>query len=312
MSALPEVKRHYLNHHLDSSRWEVYTPRSDDMIITTSYKCGTTFTQQILYNLLVENTADADVFPNLMSVSPWVDARFFPVTKKDLGRFLDAISHRRFLKSHLPLDGLPYFPEVSYLIVARDPRDVFMSLLNHYGAYTDTMYMMLNDGVDRPIPRYDGDDHTLWQKWLTQGWFEWEQEGYPFWSNMCHTQSFWNFRHLPNFLFLHYQDMKSDLPGTVRRIAAFIDHPVDDRQVADVVRAVSFDKVKAQAVAESSREEGIAFKGGQATFINKGTNERWKDFLTEAELELYRQTRDRVLIPDCAAWLEAGGEIPLP
>ena len=52
---------------------------------------------------------------------------------------LEAQAHRRFIKSHLPLDALPYFPQVRYIVVVRDPRDVFMSFWNHYSAMTDAL-----------------------------------------------------------------------------------------------------------------------------------------------------------------------------
>ena len=45
---LPEISRTYRNHHLDSTLWREYEPRPGDVIVTTSYKSGTTFTQQIL------------------------------------------------------------------------------------------------------------------------------------------------------------------------------------------------------------------------------------------------------------------------
>lgn len=63
-------------------------------------------------------------------MSPWIDARFQGPVDEELAQ-LEAQTHRRFIKSHLPLDGLPYYPNVKYLVVARDPRDVFMSLMNH-------------------------------------------------------------------------------------------------------------------------------------------------------------------------------------
>lgn len=304
----PKVSKTYLNHHLDSSRWEVYEPQAGDIVVTTSYKCGTTFTQQILYNMLVRNTADDETFPPLGPVSPWLDARFFPMSKEELGGYIKTLPQQRFLKSHLPLDGLPYFKEANYIIVGRDPRDVFMSLVNHYGAYTDFFYDELKHDGEPEMPRFDGDIRALWKSWITRGWFEWEQEGYPFWSNMHHTQSYWDYKHLPNFLFLHYSDMLSDLPAIVRRLAEFIDHPMTGDEVAAVVNAVSFDTVKKQAVAESTQpsETPEVFKGGQATFINKGTNGRWRDVLTDEDLELYKETRDKVLSPDCAAWLEEG------
>lgn len=311
VSKIPEVTRTYINHHLDSTRWGIYHPRADDIIVTTSYKSGTTYTQQILYNLLVESTSEMEVYPDFGMASPWIDARHWG-PKEDLGTLLESQEHRRFLKSHLPLDGLPYFPEVKYIIVARDARDVFMSLLNHYGAYTDSSYAELNSEGVEPLPRYRGDPHALFEQWITRGWFEWEQEGYPFWAHMGHVQSYWDYRHLPNFMFLHYRDMVKDVAGTVVKICDFIERPIDDKELQQVVRAVSFDRVKQQAKTSTERQEGEMdgfFDGGTATFINKGTNGRWRDFLTEEELALYRETRDRVLSPDCARWLEQGGEV---
>ena len=44
----PERTRTYQNHHLDSTRWDAVTPRPDDIIITTAYKAGTTWTQRIV------------------------------------------------------------------------------------------------------------------------------------------------------------------------------------------------------------------------------------------------------------------------
>jgi aryl sulfotransferase len=304
--SLPSVTRTYLNPHLDSSRWQVYTPRVDDIVVTTSYKSGTTFTQQILYNLLVRNTVRDETFPNLDDVSPWVDSRFYPVPMDKLGDYLESFETRRFLKSHLPLDGLPYFSQVKYIIVARDPRDVFVSLLNHYRAYTPAFYEKVTWPGEATLPRFDGNVSALWKNWITKGWFEWEMEGYPFWSNMHHTQSYWDFRHLPNFLFLHYADMLADLDGSIKRIAQFIELDLSDEQIQAASKAVRFDQVKRQAIAESRQtsDQPEAFEGGQATFINKGTNGRWRELLTIEDLAMYAATRDKVLTPDCANWLE--------
>ena len=50
--ARPQQTRVYKNHHLDSTRWEQVPLREDDVIISTSLKTGTTWTQRIL-SLLV-------------------------------------------------------------------------------------------------------------------------------------------------------------------------------------------------------------------------------------------------------------------
>jgi aryl sulfotransferase len=39
--------------------------------------------------------------------------------------------HRRFIKTHTPLDGIPYYPECTYFVVFRNPKDVYFSGVNH-------------------------------------------------------------------------------------------------------------------------------------------------------------------------------------
>ncbi|MEE3327452.1 MAG: sulfotransferase domain-containing protein [Myxococcota bacterium] len=310
MDERPRLTRIYQNHHLDSTRWRVWAPRSSDVVVTTSYKSGTTLTQQILAQMLYGESQPGH---DLSELSVWPDARFHHLSLQDLETKLESTPGRRFLKSHLALDGLPYHEEVRYIVVARDPRDVFMSLLNHYDNYTDEAYRSFNDEerVGNPLPPFPGDARSMWRNWITRGWFPWESEGWPFWGNMHHTQSYWEWRHLPNILFLHYADMRSDHEGAVQKIATFLGHDLDEGNLARIVEASSFETAKKRAIAydQEQSEEPRQFRGGEAAFIHKGTNGRWKDILSEEDLELYEETKRRVLTPDCAAWLEQGSEV---
>lgn len=308
---IPKRTRIYQNHHLDSTRWDVVVPRDDDIIVTTSYKSGTTWAQQILLHMI---HPDADPMPDPRQISPWPDARFFGLSREDLEALCEGQERRRFLKSHLPLDGLPYWPQVKYLIVGRGPRDVFMSMHNHYWNYTELMMKMMNDSPDRvgdPLPLCPDDPKDLWPDWISRGWFEWESEGYPFWSNMHHTQTYWDYRHLPNFFFVHYNDMLVDLDREVGRIADFVDIALTDAQRARVVEETTFENAKRSSVAQAEKSgEGTAFwKGGVEAFFFKGSNGRWRDVLSEDDLVMYEEAKRRVLSPDCAAWLEKGGPV---
>ena len=305
-TSLPSPTREYKNHHLDSTRWRAFQPRDDDIIVTTAYKSGTTWMQQILHLLIFKDTPDA--LPAGL-VSPWIDARFH-APLEEVAAGLEAQTHRRFVKSHLPLDGLPYYPQVKYVVVARDARDVFMSFWNHYRNYTDELMERLNErtgwsGDSLPDPPAEDAVHEVWREWMTRGWFEWESEGWPFWSNLHHTQTYWPHRDLDNILLFHYSDMLLNLRGQILRLAAYLGFELTDEELERIVKAASFDQMK-KAFKPMDELLRSTFKGGSDAFIFKGTNGRWRGVLSADDLALYKEAKERVLTPDCAAWLETG------
>jgi aryl sulfotransferase len=302
-STQPRVRHSYLNHHLDSTRWESYTMRDDDIIIATYVKSGTTWMQAIVSHLIFQDLQ----LRSLMDVSPWVDTSLWPITWENLAKLLGSMEHRRFLKSHLPLDGLPFYSQVKYIVVGRDARDVFMSLWNHYRNYTPEFYERANQPahVKRPLPRCPEDVREFWRQWMTKGWFEWESDGYPFWSILHHTQTWWDFRHLPNILFVHYNDLLQDLKGGIRRVARFLEIGASEEILSYIARAVSFGSMKRQADRLVPDHE-VTFRSGAQVFVNKGTIGRWQAVLDEEDLKLYEAAVARTLSPDCAWWLENG------
>ena len=124
MTSTPKLVRKYRNHHLDSSRWERFVLRDGDIVVTTSGKSGTTWMQMIVRLLIHENT---DGLPPVVRLSPWVDAAF-QMPLDGMIDVLEAQEHRRAVKSHLPSDGVPFFPQLRYIVVGRDARDAFMSM----------------------------------------------------------------------------------------------------------------------------------------------------------------------------------------
>jgi aryl sulfotransferase len=302
----PACTRLYRNHHLDSRRWEKVRFRPDDILISTSYKAGTTWTQRIV-SLLIFGPGPLPA--PLFALSPWIDARFFPIPLETIVAGIEAQSHRRFLKTHLPLDGLPWDPDVKYVMVGRDGRDVFMSLVNHYGSYTDLAYQLFNSGADLegdPLPRCPDDVHELFDGWVHRGWFPWENDGWPMWSHLHHAQSFWEHRNEPNIHFVHYADLKADLEGEMRRLAQFLGITVSEADWPVLAGKATFAAMRDEAIALEDPAQPEFFAGGQARFFFKGTNGRWRDVLTNAELIEYDKAVKRTLSPECAAWLEQG------
>jgi aryl sulfotransferase len=290
-----------LSQHRDSRRWDAYRPRPGDVIISTSAKSGTTWMQRIL-SLLVLGPGD---LPDALSrISPCLDQWFLGPLDEEIAR-IEAQTHRRFLKAHIPLDALPYFSEVRYINVGRDTRDVFMSLWNHYSSYTDAMYERLSNGPSgEPLPRCPEEIREFWRVWMSKACYPWEEDGYPFGSPHAHATSFWNHRHLPNVLIVHYDDMKTDLGGEMRRVAAFCAIDVLDDAWPAVVDGARFETMKRDA-AKLVPGTTLAFKDGPDSFIYKGTGGRWRDVLTGEDLELYERRAVR-LDPVLRRWLENG------
>ena len=299
----PERTRVYESNHLDSPRWDAFETRPDDIVITTAYKSGTTWMQTIVANLLFP---DGEFPGPIMDISPWIDMRIRPFD--EIQETTAAQTHRRFLKTHLALDGLSYRDHVQYIYVGRDLRDVFMSLWNHYSALNDEFYATINDSdvlVGAPMPRCPDDIKELWKTWVLRGWFEWEEEGYPYWSSSHHAQTWWDYRHLENILFVHFGDLLEAPGDEILRIANFLGIEVSPDALRGILHAVSFDSMKKNSDSVVGEVAGM-FTGGSKRFINKGTNGRWRGVLNDEALEQYRAMTRRALSPECTRWLEEG------
>lgn len=107
---------------------------------------------------------------------------------------------------------------------------------------------------------------------------------------------------MPNVMLLHYAELKRDMPAQIRRIAEFLEITIDESKWLDILEHCSFDYMKKHA-AKSAPLGGVFWEGGAQTFIHKGTNGRWKDILTEADIARYEATALQNLGSECANWL---------
>lgn len=288
----PQKQRELHNHHFDSTVWNDFKFRDGDIVIATYAKSGTTWVQQIVGQLLFGGAEDIE----LAKMSPWLDLRVPP--KEEKLAAVEAQTHRRFIKTHLPIDALVFSPRAKYIYIGRDGRDVVWSLYNHHAKANDSWYRSINDTPGRigpPIPRPPADVKQYFNEWL-------EGDGYPFWPFFEHVAGWWEVRELPNVMLLHYAELRRDLAGTIRRIAAFLDIGIDAAAFPAIVEHSTFDYMKGNA-AKAAPGGGTAWDGGAETFIHKGVNGRWRDVLSPEESGRYERIARRELGPACAAWL---------
>lgn len=292
---LPVKTRELHNHHFDSTIWNDFEFRDDDIVISTYAKSGTTWMQQIVSQLIFDGQPGLPV----AEMSPWLDLRVPPKAVKL--PIVAAQTHRRFVKTHLPVDALVFSPKAKYIYIGRDGRDVVWSLYNHHASANDFWYEALNDTPGRvgpPIGRPPASVHDYFLEWL-------DRDGFPFWSMWENVRSWWAIRTLPNVYFTHFELLKTDMAGEIEKIATFLDIPIRADKWGDILHHCSFDYMKANAT-PSVPLGGAFWDGGAETFIYKGTNGRWRETLTAADSAAYESRAERELGRDCANWLSTG------
>lgn len=302
MTNLPKQTRVYKTEQFQSERWDDWKFRDDDIIVSTAMKSGTTWMLRIVGLLIFQDLNKVD---NEVMGAIWPDAAFGgPI--EDLLADAEAKTHRRFMKSHIPMDGLPYHPKAKYINVARDVRDNFMSLQHHWQGAAEPMYDLIDTLWPDPFPRFadQGDIHERWRRWMTEGRHDFVSDGWPFQSVFNFADSFWNTRTTPNILMVHYNDMKTDLEGEMRRVAEFLEIEIPEADWPGYIEAASFDSMK-RDLDEMVPEFNFFFAHGATGFMNKGTNNRWKDELTDEDLALYEAKASK-LDPAHRNWLENG------
>jgi aryl sulfotransferase len=186
---------------------------------------------------------------------------------------------------------MPFHDDTLYIHVARDPRDACMSYHNHENGLSDhALGLMDAQGlaiteIAAPYPRPLADPHDFFRRWLRDPAFA------PFDDWTCAEyfdlqRSYWAVRGQPNVLMIHYNDLKADLEGEMRRIAAFIGVKTPPSLWPDLVDAASFTSMQRDGDAILGMA-AQSWKEGSKTFLHKGTNDRWRGLLTDADLADY-------------------------
>jgi hypothetical protein len=167
----------------------LYQPREDDLFVVTYPKSGSTLMQMMLYQMTSDGSME---IPHINSVAPWFESCYL----RGMVDMLESLPSPRFFKSHLLYDGIPKGRKTIYVV--RNVRDVAVSAYHHYCLVT---------GKQPPLEKYI-DDFLQGKTPLFNSWFE-------------HMSSWLPHRNDRNVLFLRYEEIIADLPGTVHAVSRF-------------------------------------------------------------------------------------------
>lgn len=255
-----------------------YEAQPKDVFVVTQMKCGTTWMQHVVYEVLNRGAGDlVESGTALYAVSPWVEAlKSVPVADAPL---IGSERPSRVIKTHMPAEMCPYSPDARYIYVVRHPVSCFAScvdfLATNMGAFVP--------GQDAVEAWYCSDESMWWRSWPThvRGWWELSR------------------RH-DNVLFVRFEDMKADLAAVVRQVTAFLGmEPLTEQELERVVHKCGFAYMQEnKGTFEMHPPHILAI---DAELFVKGTADRHKD--------VPEVTRRRIM-DWCAGQME-DGPVPL-
>lgn len=293
------IKR-YRSGDEDSGRWEGFGFRDGDIVISTRSKTGTTWVQMICA-LLIFQTPDLPA--PLSELSPWLDHLVAP--RDAVCEQLATQQHRRFIKTHTPLDGIPLDPRVTYLVTGRHPLDMAVSLY-HQSANMDRAKLRQLTGqpepAEPPPPRPGLHDWLV--DWIAQDVDPRESmDSLP--GVMWHLSDAWARRSQPNVFLIHYDDLSTDLGGQMRWLAATLRISVPADAWPGLVQAATFTSMKRNVSKLAPAAHNIL--KDKAAFFRRGTSGAGREVLTGEELARYHARAAELAPAGLLEWLHTPG-----
>jgi len=229
-----------------------YEPGKGDLFVATQMKCGTTWMQQICYEILSHGRGNLgdDGHRHMYATSPWIEA-FNSVSMEDAPRV--GPSETRIVKTHLPASMLPWGPDAKYVYVTRHPVACFQSFVD----FTRSLGGPMVRNRAAALQQFCSD--RMW--WGT-------------WSD--HVEGFWRWSEThENVLFVHFEELRADLRGMVIRIAEFLGESLTHDEIDEVVRRSEYGYMK-------DHEEWFEmspptpYSANQTTFVGGASEDRAK------------------------------------
>ncbi|MGE0486680.1 MAG: sulfotransferase domain-containing protein [Gammaproteobacteria bacterium] len=232
--------------------------RDQDIVISVPVKSGTTWTMNIVHQLLSGGDADfLDIYAEVLWLE-FVNRPGMPVEEL-IERVARMPADRpRAFKMHSAPPELDYVApgadrDVRYVVVMRNPEEALVSMKHFLDQHSDAWFELWQipraaivrpdfESFYRDVAEASGMNRGLFE--FLNGW--------------------WPLRHQPNVLCMHYADMTRDHEGTLRRVADFIGVTPDAASWAAIREYTSFAWMKRHNV----KFDGVTL--GETPILNPG------------------------------------------
>ena len=240
--------------------------RPDDIWIITYPKCGTTWTQEIVWHIINDVNKDLGKLP-LYARTPFLEFEgihsqenseyalrlFSPETEGKKTAMMKRIFHEsvdvtrnhpspRIIKSHMPLEFLPgnLLDTAKVVYVCRNPKDTCVSYFHFMTKVFDHVY------------QYKGTFDQYIDLFMNGG--------LEYGNYFDHLKTAWKCRNHPNMKFIWYEDMRKDSPKEVADLARFVNRPLSEAKIEELVEHLKFSNMKERATQASGKRIGNFFR----------------------------------------------------
>ncbi|XP_041129030.1 sulfotransferase 1 family member D1-like [Polyodon spathula] len=254
---------------------ENFRARSDDLLIATYPKAGTTWTQEIVD--LILNDGDAEKCRRAPTHKRMPFLEMFPLVSLESGvSDLDKMPSPRVIKTHLPIQLVPqsfWDNNCKVIYMARNAKDSVVSYF-HF------------DRMNRIQP-----DPGPWDQYLHK--FMHGQLGWGYWYD--HVKGYWREKETKRILYLLYEDMKENPRDEVIRVMRFLERSLPDDIINRIVELTSFSVMKENPMANSSTVPYSVFDRSVSTFMRKGEVGDWQNHFSPEESRLFDEHYEKMM-----------------
>lgn len=281
-------------------------PDTPAVFILTAPRSGTTLTSYIVKLIHDGDGQDhaydgTGQFQSHNERVPWVDGHFF--SREDLGRLIGmarSAGLRLIYKTHLEPDAIPRIEGARMIVVGRPPADVAVSLWDYFTGIKPFGFTVHDEAARRhgwndgrfPRPEDYPSREAFFRHWALH-------QGFPFVDLVSIYRQAWDLRGRNDVLLLHYNEIIRDLPGVIRRIAAFERVELSEARVEQIVALCRFDEMRqqCQTLAPSCK------RFDPEHHLNKGVAGRGNDAFPADAFPDQHRTLEKALGSECAQWL---------
>ncbi|MDG2089668.1 MAG: sulfotransferase domain-containing protein [Gammaproteobacteria bacterium] len=206
--------------------FEGYTPETGDIFVSTFSKSGTNWMMQIAHQIAWRGDGE---FENIHDAVAWPDTPNKRSQKAMTPLDSDVIKKisptgMRVIKTHLSAHYVPFNDQAKYLIVVRDPKEVFVSSYPFVGSLAGAIMPSVDDWLDMFLTKH-------WAMNFGNTWAE-------------HTNSYWCLRNKPNVLLTSYTELKINPEAGIRRVAETLGVNLTEDELGKVIEKSSFPYMK--------------------------------------------------------------------